>query len=168
MYSVAKSHYVTRPLKKPSSFRYFISFGAFVDLAVSNTRKHASLELFGTRDEARKEKKVKELKEKKAKEPKEKGESKVTLSRLLNFIDGLWSTCGDDKRIVFTTKHVEKLAPGLIGKGRMVMHVELGHSKVEAFMVLAKNYLEVEAHPLFEKVRELLMAVKISSADVVE
>ncbi|KAG6537004.1 hypothetical protein ZIOFF_002082 [Zingiber officinale] len=122
------------------------------------------LQLSGSRGEPRKEKKIKESKEKKAKESKEKGERKVTLSRLLNFIDDLWSTCGGDRRIIFTTNHVEKLGPRLIRKGRMVMHVELGHCEVEAFKVLAKNYLEVEAHPLFEKVRELLAAVKISSA----
>ncbi|KAG6513832.1 hypothetical protein ZIOFF_024169 [Zingiber officinale] len=115
-----------------------------------------------------KEKKVKESKQKKAMESKEKGESTVTLSRLLNFIDGHWSACGGERRIIFTTNHVEKLDPGLIRKGRMVMHVELGHCEVEPFKVLAKNYLEVEAHPLFKKVRELLAAVKISPADVAE
>ncbi|KAG6469858.1 AAA-ATPase At3g28580-like [Zingiber officinale] len=127
-----------------------------------------SLQLSGARGEARKEKKVKEPKEKKAKESKEKGESKVTLSGLLNFIDGLWSACGGERLIVFTTNHVEKLDPALIRRGRMDMHVELGHCEFEAFKVLAKNYLEVEAHPLFEKVRELLAAVKISPADVAE
>ncbi|KAG6472421.1 hypothetical protein ZIOFF_069883 [Zingiber officinale] len=50
----------------------------------------------------------------------------------------------------------------------MVMHVELGHCEVEAFKILAKNYLEVEAHPLFEKVRELLVAVKILSTRVAD
>ncbi|KAL2906638.1 Protein HYPER-SENSITIVITY-RELATED 4 [Bienertia sinuspersici] len=36
---------------------------------------------------------------------------KVTLSGLLNFIDGLWSTCGDERIIVFTTNHKNKLDP---------------------------------------------------------
>ncbi|MFS7906420.1 hypothetical protein Hanom_Chr01g00058961 [Helianthus anomalus] len=31
--------------------------------------------------------------------------SKVTLSGMLNFVDGLWSTYGGDRLIVFTTNH---------------------------------------------------------------
>ncbi|VFQ95693.1 unnamed protein product [Cuscuta campestris] len=37
------------------------------------------------------------------------GPSKVTLSGLLNAMDGLWSTCSGERVIVFTTNHVEKL-----------------------------------------------------------
>lgn len=33
----------------------------------------------------------------------------VTLSGLLNFIDGLWSSCGDERIMVFTTNQKEKL-----------------------------------------------------------
>ncbi|KAH9696272.1 hypothetical protein KPL71_023117 [Citrus sinensis] len=33
----------------------------------------------------------------------------VTRSGLLNFIDGLWSSCGDERIIVFTTNQKEKL-----------------------------------------------------------
>ncbi|KAK7842859.1 aaa-atpase, partial [Quercus suber] len=36
---------------------------------------------------------------------------KFTLSGLLNIIDGLWSSCGDERIIVFTTNHKEKLDP---------------------------------------------------------
>ncbi|KAJ4964000.1 hypothetical protein NE237_023939 [Protea cynaroides] len=32
-------------------------------------------------------------------------ENQLTLSGLLNFIDGLWSSCGDERIIVFTTNH---------------------------------------------------------------
>ena len=38
----------------------------------------------------------KEKMDKERKEPKAKGSSKVTLSGLLNFIDGLWSACGGE------------------------------------------------------------------------
>ncbi|KAB2620358.1 mitochondrial chaperone BCS1-A [Pyrus ussuriensis x Pyrus communis] len=36
---------------------------------------------------------------------------KLTLSGLLNFIDWLWSSCGDERIIVFTTNYKEKLDP---------------------------------------------------------
>ncbi|CAF1715542.1 unnamed protein product, partial [Brassica napus] len=52
----------------------------------------------------------------------DKKESKVTLSGLLNFIDGLWSACGGERIIVFTTNFVDKLDPALIRKGRMDKH----------------------------------------------
>ncbi|KAG6389967.1 hypothetical protein SASPL_151442 [Salvia splendens] len=62
----------------------------------------------------------------KEKTEKEESDSKVTLSGLLNFIDGLWSA------------------------------------------LLAKNYLELEAHPLFQSIEELIQEVQTSPADVAE
>ncbi|XP_039137459.1 AAA-ATPase ASD, mitochondrial-like [Dioscorea cayenensis subsp. rotundata] len=100
--------------------------------------------------------------------PPGKEESKVTLSGLLNCIDGLWSACGGEKLIVFTTNHIEKLDPALIRRGRMDKHIELGFCGYEGFKVLAKNYLGVESHPLFDSIHELLKEKKMSPADVAE
>ncbi|VVB05295.1 unnamed protein product [Arabis nemorensis] len=46
----------------------------------------------------------------------------VTLSGLLNFVDELWSSCGNERIIVFTTNYIEKLDPALLRPGRMDMH----------------------------------------------
>ncbi|TKV90749.1 hypothetical protein SEVIR_9G049300v4 [Setaria viridis] len=94
--------------------------------------------------------------------------SKVTLSGLLNFIDGLWSACGGERIIVFTTNHVEKLDPALIRRGRMDKHIEMSYCGYEAFKFLAKTYLDVDAHPLFDAVEELLREVEMTPADVAE
>lgn len=94
--------------------------------------------------------------------------SKVTLSGLLNFIDGLWSACGGERLIVFTTNHVEKLDPALIRRGRMDKHVELSYCGYEAFKILAKNYLKIDSHPLFPTVEKLLAEVMMTPADVAE
>nr|CAD1818360.1 unnamed protein product [Ananas comosus var. bracteatus] len=94
--------------------------------------------------------------------------SKVTLSGLLNFIDGLWSACGGEQIIVFTTNHVEKLDPALIRRGRMDKHIEMPYCCFEAFKVLAKNYADVEEHDIFGQIKELLEEVKITPADVAE
>jgi chaperone BCS1 len=51
----------------------------------------------------------------------------VTLSGLLNFIDGLWSSCGGERIIVLTTNHVERLEPALVRSGRMDRHVEMSY-----------------------------------------
>ncbi|KAG5527392.1 hypothetical protein RHGRI_028317 [Rhododendron griersonianum] len=99
---------------------------------------------------------------------KSKESSKVTLSGLLNFIDGLWSACGGERIIVFTTNYVEKLDPALIRRGRMDKHIELSYCCFEAFKVLARNYLDLKSHDLFETIGKLLEETKMSPADVAE
>ncbi|KAG2657847.1 hypothetical protein PVAP13_1KG168110 [Panicum virgatum] len=94
--------------------------------------------------------------------------SKVTLSGLLKFIDGVWSAQSGERIIVLTTNFPEKLESALIRSGRMDMHIEMSYCCFEAFKTLANNYLEVEAHPLFQRVEELLQVVKITPADVAE
>ncbi|XP_050224723.1 AAA-ATPase ASD, mitochondrial-like [Mercurialis annua] len=109
------------------------------------------------------------ISEKKKKDEEEsKKESKVTLSGLLNFIDGIWSACGGERIIVFTTNYVEKLDPALIRRGRMDKHIEMSYCCFEALKVLARNYLDVDDHELFSRVSELLGEIKMTPADVAE
>ncbi|KAK7381322.1 hypothetical protein VNO78_33936 [Psophocarpus tetragonolobus] len=131
-----------------------------------------SLDLTGQR-----RKKKKEEEEENGKDPREKQpgvqerdvkSSQVTLSGLLNFIDGLWSACGGERLIVFTTNYVEKLDPALVRKGRMDKHIELSYCGYEAFKLLAKNYLNIESHHLFGTICELLKETKITPAEVAE
>ncbi|KAF8408033.1 hypothetical protein HHK36_007173 [Tetracentron sinense] len=105
---------------------------------------------------------------KKNKEPKEDTSSKVTLSGLLNFIDGLWSACGGERLIVFTTNYKEKLDPALIRRGRMDKHIELSYCSFEGFKVFAKNYLDLDSHPMFDTIQQLMLETNITPADVAE
>ncbi|KAK7833489.1 aaa-atpase [Quercus suber] len=50
----------------------------------------------------------------------------------------------------------------------MDKHIELSYCKFEAFKVLAKNYLDIDSHPLFEKINHLFEEVNISPADAAE
>ncbi|OEL27434.1 AAA-ATPase ASD, mitochondrial [Dichanthelium oligosanthes] len=104
----------------------------------------------------------------KAEKKKADTSSKVTLSGLLNFIDGLWSACGAERLIVFTTNHVEKLDPALVRRGRMDKHIEMSYCGFEAFKFLANTYLGVVSHELFDDIRELLQEVNMTPADVAE
>ncbi|KAJ1688083.1 hypothetical protein LUZ63_019473 [Rhynchospora breviuscula] len=127
-----------------------------------------SLDLTNKRKEKKKEKDDEE-KEKLLPGQEEKDDnSKLTLSGLLNFIDGLWSACGGERILIFTTNHPEKLDEALIRRGRMDMRIEMSYCTFEAFKVLAKNYLEVERHELFGIIHTLLGIVNITPADVAE
>ncbi|KAE8689293.1 P-loop containing nucleoside triphosphate hydrolases superfamily protein [Hibiscus syriacus] len=106
--------------------------------------------------------------EKDQKNPVNENTSKVTLSGLLNFIDGTWSACGTGRIFVFTTNHINKLDPALTRRGRMDMHIELSYCSFEAFKMLAKNYLDLDSHELFEKIGILLKETEMTPADVAE
>ncbi|XP_022731434.1 AAA-ATPase At4g25835-like [Durio zibethinus] len=82
--------------------------------------------------------------------------SRVTLSGLLNFTDGLWSCCGEERIIVFTTNHRDNVDPALVRCGRMDVHVSLGRCGMHAFKVLAMNYLNLDYHPLFQAVESYI------------
>ncbi|KAG9142633.1 hypothetical protein Leryth_020652 [Lithospermum erythrorhizon] len=95
-------------------------------------------------------------------------ESKVTLSGLLNFIDGLWSSCGDERIIIFTTNHIEKLDPALLRPGRMDVHIYMSYCTPGGFRLLAANYLGIKEHELFMDVEQLIDAAKVTPAEVAE
>ncbi|KAL6840612.1 hypothetical protein ACP4OV_029476 [Aristida adscensionis] len=95
-------------------------------------------------------------------------QQKLTLSGLLNFIDGLWSTSGEERIIVFTTNYKDRLDPALLRPGRMDMHVYMGYCGWEAFKALARNYFLVDDHKLFPEIQELLSAAEVTPAEVSE
>ncbi|KAL1223272.1 AAA-ATPase [Cardamine amara subsp. amara] len=133
-----------------------------------------SLDLTGQRkkkkdeDEDEEDEEKKKEAEKLLKRERSERESKVTLSGLLNAIDGLWSACSGEKIIVFTTNFVDKLDPALIRRGRMDNHIEMSYCRFEAFKVLAKNYLEIESHDMYGEIERLVEETNMSPADVAE
>ncbi|CAK7329667.1 unnamed protein product [Dovyalis caffra] len=92
----------------------------------------------------------------------------VTLSGLLNFVDGLWSSCGDERIIIFTTNHKEKLDPALLRPGRMDVHIHMSYCTPCGFKMLAFNYLGFTEHPLFTDVEERIEIAKVTPAEVGE
>lgn len=94
----------------------------------------------------------------------------VTLSGLLNFIDGLWSSCGDERIIIFTTNHKEKLDPALMRPGRMDMHIHMSYCTPDGFKLLARNYLGgSDGEKLMrEEIEKLIDQVKVTPAEVAE
>ncbi|KAL6840728.1 hypothetical protein ACP4OV_029592 [Aristida adscensionis] len=92
----------------------------------------------------------------------------ITLSGLLNFIDGLWSMAGEERIIIFTTNYRERLDKALLRPGRMGMHIYMGYCCWEAFKTLARNYHLVDDHELFPEIQELLSVVEVTPAEVSE
>ncbi|OMO56973.1 ATPase, AAA-type, core [Corchorus capsularis] len=92
----------------------------------------------------------------------------VTLSGLLNFIDGLWSSCGNERIIIFTTNHKEKLDPALLRPGRMDVHLHMGYCTPAGFRKLATTYLGIKDGKLFESIDELIKSVEVTPAEVAQ
>ncbi|XP_052196021.1 AAA-ATPase At3g28510-like isoform X2 [Diospyros lotus] len=100
---------------------------------------------------------------------KEKVIERVTLSGLLNCLDGLFSANEGGRLMVFTTNHIENLDSALIRRGRMDRHIEMSFCSFEAFKVFAENYLGIfQNHDLFPRIQGLLEKVNITPADVAE
>ncbi|EXB24923.1 putative mitochondrial chaperone bcs1 [Morus notabilis] len=97
-----------------------------------------------------------------------KRRNKLMLSELLNFADGLWSSLGDERIIVFTTNYKDRLDPALLRPGRMDMHIHLSYLTPSGFKTLAFNYLRVKEHPLFGEIKERLKEVEVTPAEVAE
>ncbi|XP_062102453.1 AAA-ATPase At3g50940-like [Humulus lupulus] len=100
--------------------------------------------------------------------PPTSNEDQVTLSGLLNFIDGLWSCCGDERIIIFTTNHKERLDPALLRPGRMDVHLHMSYCTPGGFRLLASNYLGIKHHPLFEEIEQQLKSTEVTPAEVAE
>ncbi|KAJ8764380.1 hypothetical protein K2173_006120 [Erythroxylum novogranatense] len=92
----------------------------------------------------------------------------VTLSGLLNFIDGLWSTCGDERIIIFTTNYKEKIDPALLRPGRMDVPIYMGYCSPAGFRNLASTYLSIEDHLLFNCIDDLIKRIEITPAEVAQ
>ncbi|XP_022943068.1 AAA-ATPase At5g17760-like isoform X1 [Cucurbita moschata] len=96
-------------------------------------------------------------------------EIQLTLSGLLNFIDGLWSSCGDERIIIFTTNHKDRLDSALLRPGRMDMHIHMSYCTFHGFKLLATNYLQIHTtHRLFPEIETLLDAAEVTPAEIAE
>ncbi|KAJ0468472.1 putative AAA+ ATPase domain, ATPase, AAA-type, core, AAA-type ATPase domain-containing protein [Helianthus annuus] len=95
-------------------------------------------------------------------------EYRVTLSGFLNFIDGLWSSCGDERIIIFTTNRKDKLDPALLRAGRMDVHINMSYCTPSGFRLLASNYLGITQHDLFEEIEDLIGEAEVTPAEVAE
>ncbi|KAF3947961.1 hypothetical protein CMV_025981 [Castanea mollissima] len=97
---------------------------------------------------------------------------KYTLSGFLNAMDGLWSSCGEEQIIVFTTNHKDLLDrhdPALFRPGRIDMHVPMSYCTMDAFKMLASTYLDFnEDHRLYGQIEGLFANAEVTPAEIAE
>lgn len=85
-------------------------------------------------------------------------------------VDGLWSSSGHERILIFTTNHVDRLDPALIRPGRMDKRIHMGYCGFGAFKELAALYHGVDDghHPLFPEIEALLREVDVAPAELAE
>ena len=79
-------------------------------------------------------------------------------------MEGLWSICGDEWIIIFTTNHKERLDAALLRRVQIDVQVEMSYCSYGGFKVLAFTYLQVkeeENMELFGDIEGLLKKVEI-------
>ena len=87
---------------------------------------------------------------------------------MLNFIDGPWLSFGDERIIVFTTNHQDRIDPALLRSGHMGMHIQMPYSTPCGFKTLASNYPGTSNHSLFPEIEKLIMEVDVTPAEIAE
>ncbi|CAH8310706.1 unnamed protein product, partial [Eruca vesicaria subsp. sativa] len=74
----------------------------------------------------------------------------LSVSAVLNFTDGILTSCVADERImVFTMTSKEHIDPAVIRPGRVDVHIHFPLCDFTAFKTLANNYLGLKEHKLF-------------------
>ncbi|CAK9320695.1 unnamed protein product [Citrullus colocynthis] len=111
-----------------------------------------------------------EIQNRESEEHFDQSNDKFTLSGMLNFIDGLWSSIGEERIVIFTTNHKERLDPALLRPGRMDVHINMSYCSPQGFKVLASNYLGEEAseHRVYREIEELIGDTEVSPAEIAE
>lgn len=93
----------------------------------------------------------------------------LSLSGVLNFMDGIVSCCGKERVMVFTVNSKDQIDPTVLRPGRVDVHVKFDLCDFSAFKSLVNNYLGVREHKLFPQVEEFIQSgSSMSAAEISE
>ncbi|WCJ22475.1 P-loop containing nucleoside triphosphate hydrolases superfamily protein [Euphorbia peplus] len=96
--------------------------------------------------------------------------SGVSLSGVLNFMDGILnSCCAEEKIMVFTMNNKDHIDPGILRPGRIDVHIHFPLCDFSSFKTLANSYLGLKDHKLFPQVEEIFLnGASLSPAEIGE
>lgn len=93
----------------------------------------------------------------------------VSLSGILNFMDGIFSCCGEERVMVFTMNGKDQIDPTVLRPGRIDVHVYFPLCDFSAFKTLASSHLGLKEHKLFPQVEEVFQTgASLSPAEIGE
>ncbi|KAM7511869.1 hypothetical protein LguiB_010744 [Lonicera macranthoides] len=94
----------------------------------------------------------------------------VSLSGVLNFMDGIVNSCsGGEKVMVFTMNTKEQIDQSILRPGRIDVHIYFPLCNFKSFKSLANSYLGLKDHKLFPQVEEIfLTGATMSPAEIGE
>ncbi|CAA7038452.1 unnamed protein product [Microthlaspi erraticum] len=94
----------------------------------------------------------------------------LSVSGILNFTDGILSSCAADERImVFTMTSKEQIDPAVLRPGRVDVHIHFPLCDFTAFKALANSYLDLREHKLFPEVEGIFQnGSSLSPAEIGE
>lgn len=94
----------------------------------------------------------------------------VSLSGVLNFMDGILSSCcGEERVMVYTMCNKDLVDSAILRPGRVDVHIIFPLCDFNSFKNLANNYLGVKDHKLFPQVEEMFQnGASLSQAEVGE
>ncbi|KAJ0765065.1 putative AAA+ ATPase domain, ATPase, AAA-type, core, AAA-type ATPase domain-containing protein [Helianthus annuus] len=100
----------------------------------------------------------------------EKEKSKaVSLSGVLNFMDGIICCCGEERVMVFTVSNKDHVDPTVMRPGRIDFHIHFPLCDFSSFKNLASSHLGIKEHKLFPQVEEIFQAgASLSPAEIGE
>ncbi|KAG9133975.1 hypothetical protein Leryth_004678 [Lithospermum erythrorhizon] len=93
----------------------------------------------------------------------------VSLSGILNFMDGMLSSCGEERVMVFTMNGKDQIDPTVLRPGRIDVHIHFPLCDFKGFKTLANSHLGLKDHKLFPQVEEMFQAgASLSPAEIGE
>ncbi|KAK2650014.1 hypothetical protein Ddye_017503 [Dipteronia dyeriana] len=94
----------------------------------------------------------------------------LSLSGVLNFMDGILNTCCFEERVmVFTMKSKDQIDPAILRPGRIDVHIHFPLCDFSAFKTLASSCLGLKDHKLFPQVEEIFQnGASLSPAEMSE
>ncbi|KAI3473836.1 hypothetical protein Pfo_027993 [Paulownia fortunei] len=93
----------------------------------------------------------------------------LSLSGILNFMDGIFSCCGEERVMVFTMNSKENIGACVLRPGRIDVHINFPLCDFTAFKSLANSHLGLKDHKLFPQVEEIFQTgATLSPAEICE